>query len=68
MDKLLQRPDVVWSKMDFNENEVLMVKVSKHMAPMFDDIKNMLDTVFKSKRQKVILFIDGDLEFYKAEL
>ena len=67
-NKILQRPDVVWSKIKLEENEVLMVKVSKHMRPMFDDIKNMLDTVFKGKSHKVILFLDGDMEFYKAEV
>ncbi len=64
--KVLQRPDLVWSRMKLEPGEYLLVKVSNHAAPIVNDIKAMIDSVFKREGDRVILFMEGDLTFEKV--
>jgi hypothetical protein len=65
--KILQRADLVWSRMKLEPNEILLVKVSKHMAPMMGDIKDLMDHVFKREGDRVIVYLDGDIEFTRLD-
>lgn len=64
--KIVQRADVVWSKMTLDPGEVLLVKVGKHMLSDIHDIARILDGAFKGQEERVIIYGDGDLDIVKA--
>lgn len=64
--KILQRADVVWSKIELKQHEYLLVKVSAHLSDQMDDIKELIDHCFKRDNDKVLIYIDGDIEFSKV--
>lgn len=66
-EKILQRADVVWSKIKLEPGEVLLVKVAQHMSPHINDLKGLMDEVFGKDSNNVLLFVDGDVEFTKVQ-
>ena len=65
--KLLQRADIIWSRLRLEANEVLLVKVSRHMASNIDSIKDLMDQIFKREGDRVVLYVDGDIEFTRLD-
>jgi len=65
---ILQRADIVWSRMKLEPGEVLLVKIAPHVAPIARDIQSMVDAAFGKDNDKVILFVDGDIEITKVSL
>ena len=65
--KLMQRADLVWSRMKLEEGEVLLVKVGKHMTPALEEIRYQLELCFKEYGDRVLLFVDGDVDFTKVQ-
>ena len=66
--KILQRADVVWSRMRLEPDEVLLVKISKHMSDYVNDIKEVIDICFGKDNTKVLLYVDEDIEFTKVKM
>lgn len=64
--KILQRADLVWSKMKLEPGEVLLVKISKHLAPAAKEIQSIVDKAFGKDNDKVVLFVAEDIEFTKV--
>jgi len=54
--------------MKLEPGEVLLVKIAPHVAPIARDIQSMVDAAFGKDNDKVILFVDGDIEITKVSL
>lgn len=65
-NNVLQRADVVWSKMELKEDEVLFIKVSLGAAANIESISDMIDAAFGRRRHQVLVFLDGTLEITKS--
>lgn len=66
--RILQKADAAWSKLKLEHGEVLLVKVAKHMIPQMQEIKGIIDSVFKREGDKVLIFAEGDVEFAKVDM
>ena len=64
--KIMQRADIVWSKMQLEPGEYLLVKVGRHAAPALEQIHAMVNDCFKKEGDRVIVFVDGDVSFEKV--
>lgn len=64
--KILERADILLKRTKLEPGEILLIKVSKHMMPHFNDIKNIIDSVFKNESDRVLVYIDGDVTFEKV--
>lgn len=65
--KLLQRADVVWSRLTLEPDEVLLVKLSRHMANQAKEIQQLIDTAFGKDNDRIIIYVAGDIEFTKVK-
>lgn len=66
-EQILQRADLVWSRMKLEAGEVLLIKMGEHLRPVQNDVKAMVDHIFKREGDRVLLYFEGDLEFIKFE-
>jgi len=64
--KILQRADVVWSRIKLEPGEYLLVKIGKHMGSQANEIQKMIDSVFKRESDRVLIYTEGDLEISKV--
>lgn len=64
--KILQRADLVWSKMELKQGEYLLIKIPRHMVNYTKDISELVDHVFKRDADRVLLFVEGDIEITKV--
>lgn len=65
--KIVQRADIVWSKMKLEPGEYLLVKVADHARPILNEIHAMVDHCFKKEGDRVIVFCEGDISFEKVK-
>lgn len=65
-NKIAKPLDYVLSRIDLKENEYLLIKVGTHMVERLDEIKRVIDLVFKREGDRVFIFVDGDISFEKA--
>lgn len=63
--QILQRADVVWSRIKLEPGEVLLVKLSAHLRPVADDVVSMIDTAFGRDGDRVVVFFEDEVEFTK---
>ena len=65
--KILQRPDLVWSRMELKPDEVLLVEVSEHAVRNLEAIAEMADRAFGPKNaHRVLVYVKGNLKFAKV--
>jgi hypothetical protein len=65
-EKILQRADIVWSRMRLEPDEVLFVKVSLAAAPNAEAIADLIDKAFGARKEQVLVYVEGTLDLTKV--
>lgn len=68
MDKVVKEAFFIYSKISLQPGEALMIKISKHMSDNAKDIKEIFDHVFGKNNDKIVLYVDGDIEITKIRV
>lgn len=64
--RILQRADLVWSRMILEKDEVLFVKVALAAASHAEEIAALIDRAFGPRKEQVLVYVEGTLDITKV--